>query len=79
MISPGLIFVQKAVLLSLFSEGPIIGGNFAFQNGLSLTIKQLAITVHRLIIGRIFASEIWGAYFRKGLLLGGAYYQNLTV
>ena len=24
-----------------------------------------------LIIGRIFASEIWGAYFREGLFLGG--------
>ena len=25
-----------------------------------------------LIIGRIFVSEIWGAYFREGLFLGGA-------
>ena len=24
-----------------------------------------------LIIRRIFASEIWGAYFREGLILGG--------
>ena len=24
-----------------------------------------------LIIGRIFASEIWGAYFREGLFFGG--------
>ena len=24
-----------------------------------------------LIIGRIFASVIWGAYFREGLSLGG--------
>ena len=24
-----------------------------------------------LIIGMIFASEIWGAYFREGLFLGG--------
>ena len=24
-----------------------------------------------LIIGRICASEIWGAYFREGLFLGG--------
>ena len=34
-----------------------------------------------LIIGRIFASEIWGAYFREGLFFfffggGGAYYQK---
>ena len=44
IISPGLIFVQKAFLLSLFleeliSEGLIIGKNFAFQNGLGLTMK----------------------------------------
>ena len=37
-----------------------------------------------LIIGRIFASENWGAYFREGLFLGGrgaggSYYRNLTV
>ena len=43
-VSPGLIFEQKAFLLglfrgSLFSEGLIFGGNFAFQNGLLLTIK----------------------------------------
>ena len=38
IITPGLIFVQKAFLVRLFSEGLIIGRNFAFQNGLSLTI-----------------------------------------
>ena len=27
-----------------------------------------------LIIERIFASEIWGAYLREGLFLGGDYY-----
>ena len=46
-----------------------------------------------LIIGRIFASEIWGPYFREGLYIylyiylffsagggeGGAYYRNFTV
>ena len=97
IISPGLIFVQKAVLLdlfsgSLFSEGLIIGRNFAFQNRLDLTIKtarnttktaynsltQQILTLNGLIfqgliIGRIFASEIWGlifrrAYFWRGLL-----------
>ena len=38
------------------------------------------------IIGRIFASEIWEAYFREGSFFfffwgggGGAYYRNLTV
>ena len=39
IISPGLIFVQKAFWLDLFSEGLIIGRNFAFQNELGLTIK----------------------------------------
>ena len=44
IISPGLIFVQKTVLLglstfgrSLFSEGLIIGRNFAIQSGLAKT------------------------------------------
>ena len=35
-----------------------------------------------LIIGRIFASEIWGAYFREGLFFfvgGGGYFRNFTV
>ena len=34
------------------------------------------------IIGRILASEIWGAFFREGLLFffwAGAYYRNFTV
>ena len=34
-------------------------------------LKQLTLTVHGLIFGRIFASEIWGAYFREGFFLGG--------
>ena len=44
IISSGLIFVQKTVLLglfsrSLFSEGLVIVRNSAFQNGFGLTIK----------------------------------------
>ena len=39
IINPGLIFVQKAVLLGLFSEGLVIGRSFAFQNGFDLSIK----------------------------------------
>ena len=54
-------------------------------------LKELALTVHvlmfrtGLIIGRIFASEIWGADFREGLFIylflggGGAYYRNSKV
>ena len=41
IISPGLIFVQKAFMVGLFSEGPIIGENFAFQNGLDMKIKAV--------------------------------------
>ena len=47
IIHPGLIVVQSIFLVglyfwgSLFSEGIIIDGNFAFQNGLDLAIKQL--------------------------------------
>ena len=43
IISPRLIFVQKAFLLGLlgclFSEGLVIGRNFASQNGFGLPIK----------------------------------------
>ena len=45
IISLRLIFVQKALLVGFFWEelifvGLIIGGNFAFQNGLDLAIKK---------------------------------------
>ena len=81
-ISPGLIFVQKAVLLGLFSgelisEGPIIGRNFAFQNGLGLTTKQLAVTVHGLIFGRAYyrkdfcVCDLGGLFSGGGLFWGG--------
>ena len=54
IISPGLIFVRKAVLLGLFSAELIIGPELAFQNGLGLTIKQLAVTIHGLIFRRAY-------------------------
>ena len=89
IISAGLIFVQKASLLGLFSRELIFGGAYYWiefcvskwveldnENNLKHqgnSPKQLTLTVHgltfgRAIIGRIFASEIWGAYFREGLL-----------
>ena len=47
------------------------------------SLKQLTLSMGLysggLIIGRIFASEIWGAYVREGLFFGGAYYRNFTV
>ena len=39
IISPGLIFVQKAFLVGLFFEGLTSGGDFAFQDGLGLKSK----------------------------------------
>ena len=84
IISPGLIFVQKAFLLGLFSGELIFGGvnyyrkEFCISKWVWLdnknTLKQLTLTVHGLIIRRIFASGIWGTYFQ-----GGAYYRNFTV
>ena len=94
IMSPGLIFVQKAFSLGLFLEGLIIGRNFAFQNGLGLTIKTASTNSLWAYIreglsseGFPGASEIWGAYFREGLFLfffwggegGIAYYRNFTV
>ena len=60
IISPGLIFVQKAVLLGFifggayFQRGLLLEGILHFKKGLSLTIKQLALTVHGLIFGRAY-------------------------
>ena len=42
----------------------------------------MGLYLRGLIIRGIFASEIWGAYFREGLFFfggGGAYYRNFTV
>ena len=42
----------------------------------------MSLYLEGLVIGRIFASEIGGAYFREGFFLGGgrgAYYRNFTV
>ena len=41
IIGPGLIFVQKALLLGLFSAELFLffGRNFAHQNGFGLSIK----------------------------------------
>ena len=44
----------------------------------------MGLYLRGLITGRIFASEIWGAYFREGLFFfffggGEGYYRNFTV
>ena len=66
-----IFVVQKVFLLGLFLgklifRGLVFGGNFAFQNGLGLTIKQLkmltkdnslkplTLTVHGLRFGRAY-------------------------
>ena len=61
---------------SLFSEGLIIGGNFAFQNGLDVTIKTASTNSPWACIREGLLSEGYlrlrfggGAYFRQGLLL----------
>ena len=74
IISPGLIFVQKAVLLGLFrgclySEELITGRNFAFQNGLGLTIKHLKTLRKQPNITATTYSQ--GAYLRESLLSKG--------
>ena len=80
IISPGLIFVQKAFLVSLFSEGLIFGWNFAFQNGSGLTIKQLALTGHeRAYYRNDFCVGDLGVLFSVGLIFWGAYYRKFTV
>ena len=75
IISPGLIFVQKAFLLGLVSGEFIFGGGYYWmefcvskwvgldnKNGLKhgdSSLKQLPLTVHGLIFGR--------AYYRKDI------------
>ena len=83
IISPGRIFVQKAFLLGLFSGELIFGGAYYWKEFCVSTRIRLdnensydvALTVHGLysgglIIERICASQIWGAYFREGLFFG---------
>ena len=73
IISPGLIFVQKAFLLGLltgssFSEGLIFEGSFTFQNGLGLTKKQVKTLRQQFTTSN--TNSPW-AYIREGLLSEG--------
>ena len=61
IVSPGLIFVQKAFLVGLFLGRLIFGGRFALQNGFGLTKEKTAsssysvsLTVSRPLLGRPF-------------------------
>ena len=69
IISPGLIFVQKAFLLGLLSGELNFGGayywkEFCISKGVGLdnknSLKQLALTVHELIFGRVYCrKDFW--------------------
>ena len=76
-------------------EGLIIGGNFAFQNRLDLTIKTARTNspwscIPESLLWEGYLRLRFGAYFREGLFIiiiilfcfffgGGAYYRNFTV
>ena len=71
---------------SLFSEGLIIGRNFAFQNGLGLTIKTASTNSPWAYIREGLLSEGFLCLRFGGLIFGrayfgggGAYYRNFTV
>ena len=75
IISPGLIFVQKAFLLGLFS-GELIFGGACYQ-------KQFYISKWVWLVKIASSNSPW-AYIREGLLseghlrlrFGGAYFQE---
>ena len=58
---------------SLFSEGLIIGGNFAFQNGMGLTIKTANPNSPRAYIQKGSLSEGYLHLRFGGLIFGWAY------
>ena len=72
------LFCWAYIRGSLFSEGPVIGRNFAFQNGFGLSIKTASsnslwgyIRGGGLMTGRVFASEIWGLIFGRAYFFWG--------
>ena len=71
IISPGLIFVQKAVLLGLFSGELIFGRNLAFQNGFGLSIKAALNSSNSLKQLKTANSNSPWDYIREGLLSKG--------
>ena len=92
IISPGLIFVQKAFWLGLFSVEPIFGGAYYWKgfcvsqwvgrdNKNSLkhyenSLKQLALTVRGLIFGRAYYRRAFLRLRFEGLIFGRAYYRR---
>ena len=65
--------------MGLFSEGLIIGGNFAFQNGSGLTMKTAICNSPWAYIQEGLLSKGY-LYLRfLGLIFGRAYYRNFVV
>ena len=60
-------------------EGLIIGGNFAFQNGLGLTIKTADSNSPWAYIREGLLSEGYLRLRFGGLVIRKAYYRNFTV
>ena len=88
------MFVQKAFFWayfrgSLILEGLIVGGSFAFQNGLNLTMKTASTNSPWAYIREGLLSEEYLRLRLGGLFIylffffwgggGGAYYRNFTV
>ena len=69
---------------SLFSEELIIGGNFAFQNGLDLTIKTASTNspwayIRECLLSKgNFRLRFGGLIFGRAYFWGG-YYRDFTV
>ena len=60
--------------VSLFSEGLIIGGNFAFQNGLDLTIKTASTNSPWVYIWEGLLSEGYLRLRFGGFIFGRTYF-----
>ena len=73
IVSPGLLFVQKAVLLGLFSDEPIFGGayywkKFCVSKCLGLTIKN-SLKHYENSLKQLTLTDHMGLY-SGGLLIG---------
>ena len=93
IISPGLIFVQKAVLLGLFAGELVFGGAYYWKefwvskwvglhNKTASTNSPCAYIWEGLLSeGFLRLRFAGGGLFSGGLIFlgGGAYYRNLTV
>ena len=85
IISPQGLYLFKRLFCwayfqgSLFSEGLIIGGNFAFQNGLDLTTKTASSNSPWAYVREGLLSEGYLRLRFGELIFGRAYYRSFTV